>query len=75
MEAPAASARQDSLIRFAVAAPTGHWVATTTQLEPEKGAMRGWWSYWGEMVNAHHASGEHERALDLAVQAKAPKPL
>jgi tetratricopeptide (TPR) repeat protein len=46
----------------------------TTQLQPEKGAMRGWPAYWVVRADAHHLLGEHDRELDVARQAREVYP-
>jgi tetratricopeptide (TPR) repeat protein len=39
-------------------------------LDPERGPMRGWFSYTAELLNAYHRLGDHERELDVAVQSR-----
>ena len=44
------------------------------KLDPERGAMRGWWNYWLRVVRAHHLLGDFERALEAAEQARQQYP-
>ncbi|MGD8727084.1 MAG: protein kinase [Gemmatimonadales bacterium] len=46
----------------------------TTQLEPEKGPMRGWYSYGDELAAAYDAVGDHDRALETVLQTRALYP-
>jgi tetratricopeptide (TPR) repeat protein len=45
-------------------------IEALSTLDPERGPMRGWRSYFHELIWAHHALGEHERELDLANRAR-----
>ena len=42
----------------------------TTTLQPETGAMRGWWSYWQMLGLAYHLAGEYELELEVTEQAR-----
>ena len=44
------------------------------RLDPDRGAMRGWSSYYTELTHALHLLGEHERELAAARQLRARFP-
>jgi tetratricopeptide (TPR) repeat protein len=46
----------------------------TTQLQPEKGAMRGWAAYWALLAGAYHQLGDHESELAVARRAREVYP-
>jgi tetratricopeptide (TPR) repeat protein/tRNA A-37 threonylcarbamoyl transferase component Bud32 len=46
----------------------------TTQLQPEKGWMRGWVAYWQVLSSAHIVIGESQRALDVLEEAREVHP-
>jgi len=37
-----------------------------TGMDPDRGLMRGWQSYWTQLTHALHLNGEHERELSAA---------
>jgi tetratricopeptide (TPR) repeat protein len=49
-------------------------LAALATLDPDRGAMRGWSSYWTVLTHAHHLSGDHGRELDAARQLRRRYP-
>jgi tetratricopeptide (TPR) repeat protein len=43
-------------------------------LDPERGAMRGWFQYWEVLTDAQHRLGEHKAELEAAQQARTLYP-
>lgn len=43
-------------------------------VDPERGLMRGWSSYWTQLTHALHLLGRHQEELDAARQARARYP-
>lgn len=44
------------------------------QLDPERGAMRGWVGYWNVMSGAYHMLGDHRQELETAGRARQQYP-
>jgi tetratricopeptide (TPR) repeat protein len=45
-------------------------VTALQSLDPERGAMRGWFGYWSVLCTALHETGDHERELEAARRAQ-----
>ena len=41
-------------------------LALLDSLDPDRGEMRGWSSYWTQLTHARHLSGAHEKEVDAA---------
>jgi tetratricopeptide (TPR) repeat protein len=52
----------------------GAALAALRTLDPERGAMRGWFQYWKLLTDAHHRRGEHDQELTAARKARALYP-
>ncbi len=44
------------------------------QLDPDRGPMRGWSSYWTQLTHAYHLLGDHSRELGAARELRARFP-
>jgi serine/threonine protein kinase/TolB-like protein/tetratricopeptide (TPR) repeat protein len=40
------------------------------QLDPHRGELRGWFTYWFRLAEVHHRLGEHHRELEVARTAR-----
>jgi serine/threonine-protein kinase len=49
-------------------------LAWLESLDPDRGAMRGWSSYWTQLAHALHLLGRHERELEAVRAARARHP-
>jgi len=49
-------------------------LAALQSVDPDRGAMRGWSSYWTQLTHAHHLLGQHdlERAAALELRRRFP---
>lgn len=49
-------------------------LAVLEQLDPDRGSMRGWSSYWTQLAHARHLLGDHagERAAAMELRARYP---
>jgi tetratricopeptide (TPR) repeat protein len=43
-------------------------------VDPERGAMRGWWLYWWKVIVAHHMLGDHARHFEAVGKARQQYP-
>jgi tetratricopeptide (TPR) repeat protein len=41
-------------------------LASLARVDPERGEMKGWSSYWTQLAHAHHMAGEYEQELAAA---------
>ncbi len=48
----------------------GESLRVLTAMGPERGELRGWFSYWREVTLAHHMRGKHRRELKEAQRAR-----
>lgn len=44
------------------------------ELDPEKGMMKGWYTYWGNLTRAHHMLGNHKKELEEAQRGRKQYP-
>jgi tetratricopeptide (TPR) repeat protein len=49
-------------------------VAALEKLDPERGAMRGWFPYWTMLTDNLHRLGDHQRELEAALKATVLHP-
>ena len=52
----------------------GEALRVLSQLDPERGELRGWIFYWIELATAHHLLGDHDRERDVAERARRARP-
>ena len=45
-------------------------VEVARTVDPTRGEVRGWYTYWGSLAMAHHAQGEFEEELEVARRAR-----
>lgn len=52
----------------------GEALRVLSQLDPERGELRGWVFYWIELATAHHLLGDHDREREVAQRARRAHP-
>lgn len=68
--APGSKAAYNAAWMAIVTNRPGEALTGLQSLDPERGAMRGWFPYWRVLTEAHHRLGRHEEELEAALRAR-----